>query len=202
LGLPFSKDQDKQMVHFTVEAVIEGIKTSDTEVLQYIYKKYYPTIKFFVIKNSGTNEDAKDVFQESLILIYNKVKRGTFDLNCAFRTYLYSVCRIIWLRLLEKRDVHVNLTDNQVFVQLNDSLEEVYEEQERYRLYQKHFKMLSKDCQEILTLFLQKMSIRDIAHKMSISSEKYLKKRKYECKENLVKRIQNDPNYKQLSNLI
>ena len=72
------------------------------------------------------------------------------------------------------------------------------EEQERYKLYQKHFQTLHMDCQTILTMFLEKVPLRDIAKKMNIKSEKYLKKRKYQCKEILVKRIQNDANFKRL----
>lgn len=188
------------MVHYTVEAILEGIKTSDSEILQYIYKKYYPVIRFFVIKNSGVDEDAKDLFQEALILIYKKLQSGTLELNCAFKTYLYSVCRILWLKILEKKDIKRTLNDNQDYVQLNESVEAEFIAQERYRLYQKHFKLLHKDCQKILKLFLQKKSMKEIASMMNVKSEKYLKKRKYECKENLVKRIKNDPGYKQLIN--
>lgn len=189
------------MVHYTVEAILEGLKTSDSNVLEYIYKKYFPIVRFFVIKNSGTDEDAKDVFQEAIILIYKKLKDESLDLNCAFKTYLYSVCRILWLRQLEKKKVRNEVvTDNQVFVQLDEDIEELVAEQEQFRIYQKHFQLLHKDCQEILQLFLKKVPLKEIAQKMNIKSDKYLKKRKYACKEALIKRIQNDPDYKRVRN--
>ena len=189
------------MVHYTVEAILEGLKTSDSNVLEYVYKKYFPIVRFFVIKNSGTDEDAKDVFQEAIILVYKRLKDGTLDLTCAFKTYLYSVCRILWLRQLEKRKVRSEVVaDNQVYVQLEDGIEGQVEEQEQFRIYQKHFQLLHKDCQEILQLFLKKVPLKEIAQKMSIKSDKYLKKRKYDCKEALIKRIQNDPDYKRLRN--
>jgi RNA polymerase sigma factor (sigma-70 family) len=201
LGLPFYKEQDQQLVHYTVEAILEGLKTSDNNVLEFIYRKYFPIVRFFVVKNSGTDEDAKDVFQEALILIFKRLKDDSLDLTCAFKTYLYSVCRILWLRQLEKRDIKTDgLTDNQVFIQIEDQIEEQVAEQERFRLYQKHFLTLHKDCQEILRLFLKKVPMKEIALQLSIKSEKYLKKRKYECKEMLTKRIQNDPDYKRLQN--
>lgn len=201
MGLPFYQDQDQQLVHYTVEALLEGLKTSDSIVLEYVYKKYFPSVRFFVIKNSGTDEDAKDVFQEAIILIYKRLKDGSLDLSCAFKTYLYSVCRIFWLRQLEKRKVRNEIvTDNQAFVQIDDDIEVQIEEQEQFRIYQKHFQLLHKDCQEILQLFLKKVPLKEIAQKMSIKSDKYLKKRKYDCKEALIKRIQNDPDYKRLRN--
>ncbi|TSA37152.1 MAG: sigma-70 family RNA polymerase sigma factor [Porphyromonadaceae bacterium] len=201
MGLPFYQEQDQQLVHYTVEAILEGLKTSDSTVLEYIYKKYFQIVRFFVIKNSGTDEDAKDVFQEAIILIYKRLKDGSLDLTCAFKTYLYSVCRILWLRQLEKRKVRNEVvTDNQVFVQLDEDIEGQFAEQEQFRIYQKHFQLLHKDCQEILQLFLKRVPLKEIAQKMNIKSDKYLKKRKYACKEALIKRIQNDPEYKRLRN--
>jgi RNA polymerase sigma factor (sigma-70 family) len=201
LGLPFYQEQDQQLVHYTVEAILEGLKTSDSNVLEYVYKKYFPVVRFFVIKNSGTDEDAKDVFQEAVIILYKKLKDGSLDLTCAFKTYLYSVCRILWLRQLEKKKVRNEVvSDNQVFIQLDEDVEGLAAEQEQFRIYQKHFKLLHKDCQDILQLFLKKVSLKEIAQKMNIKSDKYLKKRKYDCKEALIKRIQNDPDYKRLKN--
>lgn len=201
MGLPFYQEQDQQLVHYTVEAILEGLKTSDSNVLEYVYKKYFPIVRFFVIKNSGTDEDAKDVFQEAVILIYKRLKDGSLDLTCAFKTYLYSVCRILWLRQLEKRKVRNEVvTDNQVFVELDEDIDGQAAEQEQFRIYQKHFQLLHKDCQEILQLFLKKVPLKEIAQRMNIKSDKYLKKRKYACKEALIKRIQNDPDYKRVRN--
>ncbi len=201
MGLPFYQEQDQQLVHYTLEAIIDGLKKSDNNVLEYVYKKYFPVVRFFVIKNSGTDEDAQDVFQESLILIYKRLKDESLDLTCSFKTYLYSVCRIQWLRQLEKRKVRNEVvTDDQVFIHLDEDFEGLAAQQEQYRIYQKHFQLLHKDCQEILQLFLKKVPLKEIALKMNIKSDKYLKKRKYSCKEALVKRIQNDPDYKRLRN--
>jgi RNA polymerase sigma factor (sigma-70 family) len=201
LGLPFYQEQDQQLVHYTVEAILDGLRNSDSVVLEYVYKKYFPIVRFFVIKNSGTDEDAKDVFQEALILIYKRLKEDALDLTCAFKTYLFSVCRLLWLRQLEKKKVRNEVvTDNQAFVHLEEDIEGRASEQEQFRIYQKHFQLLHKDCQQILQLFLKKVPLKEIAQIMNIKSDKYLKKRKYSCKEALIKRIQNDPDYKRLKN--
>jgi DNA-directed RNA polymerase specialized sigma24 family protein len=105
------------------------------------------------------------------------------------------------LRQLEKKKVRNEVVaDNQVFIQLDEDIEGSAAEQEQFRIYQKHFQLLHKDCQEILQLFLKKVPLKEIAQKMNIKSDKYLKKRKYACKEALIKRIQNDPDYKRLRN--
>lgn len=201
MGLPFDKEPNQQLIHYTVEAILEGLKASDNNVFQFVYRKYFPIVRFFVIKNSGTDEDAKDIFQEALILIYTRLKDGSLDLSCTFKTYLYSVCRLLWLKQLERRQIKTEgLSDNQAFVELEPELEEQVAEQEQFRLYQKHFQSLHKDCQEILRLFLNRVPLKEIAQKVNIKSDKYLKKRKYECKEMLTKRIKNDPDFKRYKN--
>ncbi len=201
MGLPLHKELNKQIIHYTVEAMLEGLRTSNNEVLSFIYRQYYPEIRFFVIKNSGSDEDAQDVFQESIIIIYKKLRDDVLKLSCSFKTYLYSVCRIVWLKQLEKRKTKTDsLSYNQAFVDLQEGIGEMAEEQERFKLYQKHFQTLHEDCQMILKLFFEKKSHKEIASKMNITSENYLKKRKYQCKEILVKRIQNDPDFKRIKN--
>lgn len=201
MGLPFDKEPNQQLIHYTVEAILEGLKASDYNVFQFVYRKYFPIVRFFVIKNSGTDEDAKDIFQEALILIYTRLKDESLNLSCTFKTYLYSVCRLLWLKQLERKQIKTEgLTDNQAFVELEPELEEQVAEQEQFRLYQKHFQSLHKDCQEILRLFLNKVPLKEIAQKVNIKSDKYLKKRKYECKEMLTKRIKNDPDFKRYKN--
>jgi len=201
VGLPFDKEPNQQLIHYTVEAILEGLKASDNNVFDYVYRKYFPIVRFFVIKNSGTDEDAKDIFQEALILIYTRLKDGSLDLSCTFKTYLYSVCRLLWLKQLERKQIKTEgFADNQAFVELEPELEEQVAEQEQFRLYQKHFQSLHKDCQEILRLFLNKVPLKEIAQKVNIKSDKYLKKRKYECKEILTKRIKNDPDFKRYKN--
>jgi len=199
LGIALDKNQDHQGVHYTVEAQLEGIRTSNNEVLSFIYRKYFQEIRFFVLKNSGSDDDAQDVFQEAIIIIYKKLRDDSLVLSCSFKTYLYSVCRIVWLKQLDRRhDKSVNVSDVMSFVGLNDGVDQAVVEQERYRLYQKHFQSLHIDCQKILKLFLKKVPLKDITSKMNMRSEKYLKKRKFQCKEILFKRIQNDPDFKRL----
>jgi hypothetical protein len=80
-------------------------------------------------------------------------------------------------------------------VELPDKvMEEIYDDEvEKYRLYQQHFLTLNDDCQKVLLLFMKKLSLKEIAVEMGYKTEKYAKTRKYLCKEELKKRIINDP---------
>lgn len=181
--------------------LLNGIRRNDTIVLQYIYKNFYSNINFFIKKNSGDDDDANDIFQEAIIIIYRKLKADELVLDCSFETYLYSVCRFLWLKQLDKRKIEKEkIKDNQEYHDdiYDDNLEKVTDMNERYRLYQKHFTNLGKDCQKVLQLYLDKVPLKNIAQIMGFKSEKYAKKRKFKCKEYLIKSIKQDLEYNKI----
>jgi RNA polymerase sigma factor (sigma-70 family) len=176
--------------------IIEGIRNQDKTVLQSLYANYFPTIKRLVINNNGTEQDAKDVFQEGIIIIYRKIKEGTFELTSSFKSYIYSVCRFIWIKQLSKNKE--NIEQQQVYLQYEDITEigtDEYRKNEEYKLYQHHFKRLGNDCQKLLQLYLKKVPLKEIAEELGIDSLQYIKTKKYKCKEQLIRYIKSDPNY-------
>jgi RNA polymerase sigma factor (sigma-70 family) len=188
---------DKQ---YDANEILEGIKLNNDNVLTYIYKKYYKEIQHYIIKNSGNEEDARDVFQEALIVIYRKLKNNELHLTCAFNTYLYAVCRYLWLKTLnkDKNNIMVEMDDQINDKIIDEDLVNKINENEKFALYQKHFEKLEEDCKKILKLFVNKTSLKEIAAIMGYKSEKYAKKRKFLCKEYLINSIQKDPNFKHL----
>lgn len=189
------------MTDYTNLELLNGILRNDTIVLQFIYKNFYSKINFFIKKNNGDDDDANDIFQEAIIIIYRKLKANELALDCTFETYLYSICRFLWLKQLEKRKIEKeNIKDNHEFNDelYDDSLDKVTDLNERYRLFQKHFANLGKDCQKILQLYFDKVPLKTIAQMMGFKSEKYAKKRKFSCKEYLIKSVKQDLEYKNI----
>ncbi|MCP4553042.1 MAG: sigma-70 family RNA polymerase sigma factor [Bacteroidetes bacterium] len=188
------------MAEYSLEETLEGIRRNDLNVMQFIYKRYYSGIILFVISNSGNKSDAQDVFQEALVIIFRKLTNGQLRITCTFQTYLYSVCRLLWLKQLEKRNIKNEISaDNEGFIELTEETQDTIRQSERYKLYQTHFKKLSEDCQKVLTMSLEKISLRRISVIMGYKSEKYAKKKKFLCREKLVNEIKKDPIFKELA---
>jgi len=184
------------MIHYSDEAILEGLRLRSDYIINFIYKEYYPLIRFLVSENGGTAEDAEDTFQDGIVIIYNKISLNIFTLTSSFKTYMYSVCRNLWLQKLNKRKaIFDKLRDVEEYIDLpKDMLQEAGLEQvELYRIIQIHFLSLQEDCQKVLQLFIRNIPLRDIAVTMGFKTEKYAKTRKYLCKEELKKRIANDP---------
>ena len=190
--------KQRWMTFYTDEAIINGLKKRDSGIIRYIYKEYYPTIKFLITTNSGTETDAEDVFQDALVVLYRKIARENLVLTSSFKTFLYSICRNLWLQRLDRRVFRNEFLEMEDLGELQEISfnEPPEEEQEKYRLFQQHFFRLSEDCQKVLKLFMSKTSLKEIADIMGFKTEKYAKTRKFMCKEKLKNSIVNDPSFK------
>ena len=181
------------------EEILDGLRNRDTNVLDFIYKSFFQQIKIFINKNSGTDEDAQDIYQDAILVIYQKSKIDNLTLNCSFSTYLFSVCRLLWLKQLkERKRKKLYIEDSGKFVELDEGITELFEYNEKQKLFQDHFKKLSYNCQKILELFLARISLKEIANILSYKSESYVKKRKSKCKDKLVDNIKSDPEFKNI----
>ncbi len=190
------------MKSFTDEQILKGILRHDNVILAFIYKQYFFKVNSFVRKNQGDEDDVNDVFQEAIIIIYRKLKENDllFE-NRSFEVYLFSVCRFLWLKQLSRRKLEKEKISDSLPFQDNvydDNLVATVEKNERFLLYQKHFKNISTDCQKILQLFFDKVPIKQIAQIMGFKSDKYVKTRKFKCKELLIERIKQDIEYKKI----
>lgn len=190
------------MKTYNDEQILKGILRHDNLILQYIYKQYYYKVYLFIQRNSGNEDDANDIFQEAIIIMYRKLKENDITIETSsFQGYFFSICRLLWLKQLEKRRMEQEKINDILPYQkdiYDDNLSELVEKNERYSLYQKHFNTLSTDCQKLLQLFFEKVPLAEIAKIMGYKGEKYAKKRKYTCKELLISRIKQDTNFKKI----
>lgn len=152
---------------------------------------YLPVVKKFVLKNNGTRQEAEDIFQEGLVIFCNKAAKPDFILSASLNTYLYSVCKLLWLDELKKK----NKTIKNDFIELTEVnlVEEITQDIENdkpVKQAQEAVMKLGEKCKEILELFyFKKLSMKEIASKLGFASEKGAKNQKYRCiekaKENL-----------------
>jgi RNA polymerase sigma factor (sigma-70 family) len=182
------------VANYTNEELINGIRNRNNTILQYIYTTFYPIIREFVIRNHGKADDAKDVFQEALVVIFRKTLEEEINLHSSFTNYLYTVSRFIWLKMLKRKKLFSEKITEVIhpLEMESDDILDIEVSLER-KVYQYYFSKLGKDCREILTMFYHEMSFREIAIKLGKASEEYVRKRKHICKEHLIKMIKSDP---------
>lgn len=183
---------------YTNSELIEGVREKKNDVLDYILKQNYSSIRKMVRVNSGSDADASDVMQEAIVVLFRKVREGDFQLTSSLNTFLYSVSRLIWLKELKRRGFTQNIdSENLDFFQAD--LDVDIDRNDRLRLFREKFEELGEDCKKVLRLFSLGTPMSQIAKFMGYQSEVYAKKKKYTCKEGLVKKIRTSNQFKELA---
>ncbi|MFH0759803.1 MAG: sigma-70 family RNA polymerase sigma factor [Bacteroidota bacterium] len=186
------------MKRLTDEEILTGLKKRDNRVLQYLYKNAYNPVKQLIISNAGSDSDAEDIFQEALIIIFKKLKEDPgFQLTSAFSTYIYSIARLIWLkhlRQIKKIEIDPLNRDMEERIEFEEPLP-VQDKDLRMAIYQRTLLRIPDDCQKILRLTAQDITSKEIARQLGFRSEGYVRKRRHFCKEYLVTKIKDDPDY-------
>ncbi|MFK8056176.1 MAG: RNA polymerase sigma factor [Saprospiraceae bacterium] len=179
--------------------LLEGLFRSEAKPIQTIYDAVLPSIIYYIRQNGGSETDARDLFQDALMALYNRLREGDFELTCKLKSYLRVVCRNLWLKRLRKTDRESGvLPEGWEAVDLDARMDERLEESEREGILWKHLDALGEGCQQILRWFFTGTSMREIASRLD-TSEGYIKKRKHTCKERLVTAIKQDARYQELS---
>lgn len=181
------------------EALIALLRSSKKQernkALSYMYEKYYGGVARFIIDNNGTEEDARDIFQDSLVVLYEKVQLTDFVWTSTLKTFLFAVCKNLWYKRLRKASNREIPTENihQLPV-LDVSIEDPYEEQKF--LLRNLMSQLGDACREILTLFyFQRKSMQEIALEMNLANEKVAKNKKARCMVKLRKLFVQSPEF-------
>ena len=187
------------MKKLTLGQIIEGIRNRDNRILTIIYKEIFPVVRYYVMSNGGSQDDAKDVFQESIIVAFRQISNNSFKLKTGFEAYLYGVSRLVWLKMLRNRSIH-----DRNIVKIEEPgvdyhpTETIIEEDLEMRLFRKYFLKLGEECQKVLQMISEGISYEDIAREMGYKSEKIVRNKKYKCKEALIKMIRADKEYQRI----
>jgi RNA polymerase sigma factor (sigma-70 family) len=169
----------------TDDQIIQMIKNGKNENAFLALYKHFPMIRKMVKSKGGEKEDAEDIFQEALIILFRKVTETDFKLTAKISTYLFSICRYLWKDQLIKRgkfqqfEFELNIDKDE-----EESLNEIHRTENKLLLADKILNELGDRCRELLILFYNEtMKLKDIAAKMGYSSENSAKNQKYKCLE-------------------
>jgi RNA polymerase sigma factor (sigma-70 family) len=163
--------------------LLKGLANNDRKAIEAIYKENYNLIQALVLKNNGTTDDAKDIFQEAMIVLFEKVRSGSLELNCQIKTYLYSVCRRLWLKkLMHQNRFLIAEGAEQEMVSVDEDMEEHERQNEDFILMEKAIGNLGEPCKSLLEAFyMQKRSMQEIASSFGYTNPDNAKNQKYKC---------------------
>ena len=179
---------------------LDGLANNDSAIIQSIYKKFVPKVVSFIRNNSGDEDQAQDVIQEVMILLFNQAKADKLQLTCPFDAYFFLLCKRKWLNELKKVSNKGVTIDDDVTSTKEPTEEllaqtEVFEEKQQ--LFDLMFQKLGDKCQEVLKLSFTLKSMEEVAEKLQVTYG-YARKKKSLCTGQLTQWIQEHSLFKSL----
>ena len=163
--------------------LLKNIRNCNSESFKVLYKKMYPVIANYIRLNGGSEEEAQDVFQDAVVVLYQKLQNDGFELTCKIQTFLYSISRNLWLN--EIRTKSYFSAENEI----KDDRAEIIETEPEDNNIRNHIAQLNNSidrlgepCSSLLKLFyIQNLSMTEIADKMNYTNADNAKNQKYKC---------------------
>ncbi len=172
----------------TDDELLMGLADGSDDALTHLYRRYFPMVLHFVTNNSGSEDDAKDIYQEVLIVLYEKVRSGSLELQCQLKTYIYSVGRRLWLKQLAQRsrfmvrDVEMPASDELAVGQISEDLLDHEERDRQFDLMADSLDRLGEPCRTLLDdFYIQHLNMQEITEKFGYTNTDNAKTQKYKC---------------------
>lgn len=181
---------------------IDGLLQSNSSVIQSIYDKFAPKVIHYICNNSGDKDQAKDIIQEVLVVIYKQARDKDLELTCPFDAYFFLLCKRRWLNELKKPH-QKRVTILESVVSEDEAVEKQFFETDLFdqqeQLYTEMLEKIGNSCKELLKLSFQLPSMEAVAKQLDISYG-YARKRKSLCIGKLTELIRQSPKFITLKN--
>ena len=176
--------------HSIATEIITKIRVQDRKTLSQIYEQGYPMVEKYISENSGTSDDAADIFQDAMYLLIKKTAEPGFQLNSKISTFLFGISRNLWLKeLTKKRPDQKDLIGE---LEYDELPEEDLVQFERTKLMKRCVDLLGEPCKTIIVQFyFFQTSMKEIAEMLHYTNANNAKNQKYKCFMRLKKMILN-----------
>ncbi len=169
---------DKQLIFQLISADDRLVDAS----FAYLHKTMFHRITRFVLDNNGTASDAKDLFQDGLVVFFKMAKQNKLPEEVVVQAYLFNICRYLWYKVLKKRKKPLELQDSlQMDIEVEPPLTSMISEERRSTI-EALFAKIGDDCKKLLVhYYFEQMPLKDVALLMNYASEQVAKNKKSFC---------------------
>jgi len=165
------------------QVLLKGLANKDSRAIDTIYKENFAAIQSFILNNNGSYDDARDIFQEAMIALYEKAQSESFVLTCQIKTYVYSICRRLWLKRLQQFGRFARQVDGlDETVAVEEDLEVHEKRNAEFAIMDRALNSLGEPCKSLLEgYYLKKMGMQELAQEFGYTNADNAKNQKYKC---------------------
>ena len=163
--------------------LLEGLANEDKTSIERIYREHYSTVQSLVVNNTGTADDAADLFQEMMIILFEKAKAGNLELHCQLKTFIYSISKRLWLKKLQYLQRFTSQNDAlEETVQVEEEIESHEKRQNDFSIMENAMSKIGEPCKSLLeAYYIQRKQMQQIASDFGYTNADNAKTQKYKC---------------------
>lgn len=167
--------------------LLEQLASAEDSAFRSLYRQYFNMVKYLVEQNNGDANDASDIFQETMIILFEKCRDGKLTLTAGIKTYIYSISRNLWLKKLRDRKRNVRLIDFEDYLEMEEtSDEEIIAIADLKSIIEN----IGASCRQLLILFYyRKKSMQEICDSLGYANAETVKTQKYKCLQKIRKQV-------------
>jgi RNA polymerase sigma factor (sigma-70 family) len=182
------------MLHSQMEKkVLQDLKGENNLAFGLLYKEFFPVVNRFIISNKGSTEDAEDIFQDSMIILLEKLSQDHFILTASIKTYIMAIAKNLWLKRLRNRNKEVELTDyhsDALIAEINTAIEQ---ERSYWDKLQHYMHKITEHCKGLIhDIFFKEKAVEEIQKQYGYSSKHNAQNQKHKCVEQIRKVKENE----------
>ena len=165
------------------QALLKGLAQNDSKAVETLYKSHFTMIQHFVENNNGSFDDARDIFQEAMIALYEKVQLDSFVLTCQIKTYLFSICKHLWLKRLQQMGKYSSpLSENEESISIEMDMGQIEKKDAAFEIMDRALNSLGDPCKCLLEgYYLNKKGMQELANEFGYTNADNAKNQKYKC---------------------
>jgi RNA polymerase sigma factor (sigma-70 family) len=167
--------------------ILDGIRTGDETALVKLYRQNRKSITVFLMRNNGTADDADDMLQEALVILWERVRAGGHEYGARLSTFIFATVRNLWLRRLarKRRESPATHPLEEHPDETLSPLELLIDEEQTVAVHSA-LEALGEPCRTLLLLFYwEELPMEDIARRLGFANADTAKSKKYQCKKSL-----------------
>jgi len=165
------------------QALLKGLANNESKAIETIYKDNFSMVQTYILNNNGSYDEARDIFQEAMIALYEKAQTESFVLTCQIKTYVFSICRRLWLKRLQQLGRYSQQNDSiEETIAVEEDLEAHKQRNAEFAIMHRALSSLGEPCKSLLEgFYLKKMDMNALAHEFGYTNADNAKNQKYKC---------------------
>lgn len=164
--------------------IIREQHTSRETLFMRLYQEAFPIVARHVSKMGGSFDEAKDIFQDALVVYYEKVQVSGVVLKFSDKAYLFGIAKYLWIKRYQENSANISLDSAELdFNEDTDLPDAAYEEVSSLKLM-RLLQQAGQKCMQLLSAFYyERLDMEMLAERFGFSGARSAAVQKFKCLE-------------------